>query len=458
MVGSSATMRSGSRAPTHRDEDALEHAAAELMRIGGEDLVGRPDADLRQPTGGGVGPPVPTSAQDSPHVPADALGRVEGTDRILDDHPEAPPAKRRQHRLAAQQVVAVEGEPSGRGARPGWQEPQEGKAREGLARARFADQAEGLAAREREVDPRDRRPGPGGTRDAHREVGDGQERGWHDHERPRSLGSASSRRPSPEQVQSEERERDEQAGEREHPRGLAEHLAAFRHDGAERGLGRLDAEPDEAQARLDHDAEGEPEGRLHQERARDVRQDLAKEDACARLADHPCGSDVGLAAGARRKVAAEAHEDRCVDESDGEDQGSGAESEHDDEEQREDEAREREQEVGEAKQHGGGEPATLGCDQTREGPGKCRESNARSTDGQRQPGPREHAGEHVAPKGVGAERVLPVRGHEKGEDVHVRGIVGRQGGPEADEQRDEAGDEGAEWREAVGEEGAHARV
>ncbi len=54
--------------------------------------------------------------------------------------------------------------------------------------------------------------------------------------------------------------------------------------------------------------------------------------------------------------------------------------------------------------------------------------------------------------------MLPVGRREERQDVHVGGVVGRQGRPDPDEQEHEAGDEGAERREAMGEEGAHARA
>ena len=160
VVGSSAISRCGVARQRHRDHRALPHAAGELMRIV-VDARGRlRDADAVEQLDG-VLPRLllahvvvnPVGLDD---LVADRVERVHRRQRILEDH---------RHLLAAQvahpiaaglhQILTVEPHLAGdvHGARR--VQPHDRQAGHALARARFADDAEGLAALDREREPVD---------------------------------------------------------------------------------------------------------------------------------------------------------------------------------------------------------------------------------------------------------------------------------------------------------------
>ena len=82
---------------------------------------------------------------------ADALDRVEGVHRALEDHRDVAPAMRSEAVLAARQDVLAVQQHAARDARVGRQQPHQGEAERRLPAARLAHQAQALAAREREL-------------------------------------------------------------------------------------------------------------------------------------------------------------------------------------------------------------------------------------------------------------------------------------------------------------------
>src|SRR5215475_8443363 len=94
------------------------------------------------------------------------------------------------------------------------------------------------------------------------------------------------------QVQSEAREGQRQAGEEAHPERLADDVLAAGDDVAPRRHVRRYPDAQEAQNRLGQDRVGEDEARLHQEGADAVRQDVAERDDQVAPAESPGGLDV----------------------------------------------------------------------------------------------------------------------------------------------------------------------
>ena len=79
----------------HGDQGTLQHAAAELMRMGGEHACGHADAHVLQDAAGLIEPvAVPVAGRALPacdrllEMPGNGLGRIERADRVLEDHGE----------------------------------------------------------------------------------------------------------------------------------------------------------------------------------------------------------------------------------------------------------------------------------------------------------------------------------------------------------------------------------
>ena len=154
LVGDQQFRFAGER---HRDHHALFHAAGELERIGIEALGGIRDADrLQQPPALAPGRGTAQSAMYRQHL-ADLLGhrhhRVEAGGRLLEDHPDAATAHRAHRRLAQrQQLLAVEAHAAGGDASAIGQQPHQRQRGHRLAAAGFAEQREGLAGAQRQID------------------------------------------------------------------------------------------------------------------------------------------------------------------------------------------------------------------------------------------------------------------------------------------------------------------
>src|SRR6185312_14876982 len=193
LVGDDQRRIGGER---ERDDDALAHAAGELVRIGGEPLPRRRNADLdEQPLGlvarGGRRDAL--MRQDRlDQLVADAVERIEAGQRVLEDHADALAAQ--QPHLRARQVVdtlAAESDLAAGDAARRLQQADDRRSGDRLAGAGFADHAEHLAGRDVEGEIVDGGQHPVPRRDLDLEIADG-ERGRH-----RSFGLSASRSQSP---------------------------------------------------------------------------------------------------------------------------------------------------------------------------------------------------------------------------------------------------------------------
>ena len=149
------------------DRDALAHAARELVRIGVEPLLGRRDADAHERLPGALARRLFRHALVRPdrldHLRVDAQHRVQRRHRILEDHGDALAAQAAQLLLRqAEQLARRRSRIEPAAMRPGASmRPRIGKPGDRLARARFADEPQHLAARRgrrRRRRPRSARP------------------------------------------------------------------------------------------------------------------------------------------------------------------------------------------------------------------------------------------------------------------------------------------------------------
>ena len=143
LVGDEKLRATGQR---HRDEDALAHAAGELVRVLLEARGGiRDPCPLQQPDGLVARLLSSTSTvhlERLDDLGADLHRRVEVGHRVLRHHPDAAPADR-GHRFLPErgQLGAVEPDASGADAAVGGQQPVDRRGESRLARARLADHA-----------------------------------------------------------------------------------------------------------------------------------------------------------------------------------------------------------------------------------------------------------------------------------------------------------------------------
>ncbi len=187
----------------HRgDHDALQHPAGQLVGVLPQPPRRVVDAHLGEhPDGPGLGlaaahAPVPDQRLDQER--ADAPGRVDVGPGVLEDHADAVVAVAAQRAgVHGGDVLAVEADAAlDLGAAR--QQPGDGADGHGLAGAGLADQAEGLAGGEGQVDPvqdRPAGPGPGGTavRQVHGDAAEFQQRGGGHTAAPVSAGLATVR-------------------------------------------------------------------------------------------------------------------------------------------------------------------------------------------------------------------------------------------------------------------------
>src|SRR6266404_1875040 len=96
-----------------------------------------------------------------------------------------------------------------------------------------------------------------------------------------------------EEVEPEHGEHDREPGEDRHPDARLDEVPRRREHVPPRGLRRLRAEPEEAEERLPEDRLGEVDGREHDQRRDDVRQDVAGDDPHVVGAERPRGFDEG---------------------------------------------------------------------------------------------------------------------------------------------------------------------
>ncbi len=152
----------------HGDHNALAQSARELVRILGEPLGRRRDADLPQQLDGAVarlrpgraGVPVVHLGE----LVADGVGRIERRHGLLEHHRHAIAAQVGEARFVrALEVFVLEHELSRGADRVAREEPHERIGRHGLTAAGFADEAQRLAARDGKRDIADRMQLPSPT-------------------------------------------------------------------------------------------------------------------------------------------------------------------------------------------------------------------------------------------------------------------------------------------------------
>ena len=105
------------------------------------------------------------------------------------------------------------------------------------------------------------------------------------------LGSRASRRPSPRKLRAEEGDGEEEGGEDEEP-GVADHaVGAFLDEDAPGGVGRLDAEAEEAEDGFEEHDGGDGEGGVDDDGAEGVGDEVAEDDAAVAKAEAAGGFD-----------------------------------------------------------------------------------------------------------------------------------------------------------------------
>ena len=176
VVGSSAIRKPGLQRQRHRQHDALAHAAGEFVDVAVEPLLRRGDADQRQQLDHalarlGLGE-AEVGAQRVGDLVAHREHRVQRAHRLLEHHGDAPAAQGAHLGVAlVEDVAALEQHAAARdlAGRVGDQ-AHDRLGRHRLAGTRFAHQAEGLAALDREGHAVDRREIAAAQVKAHREI------------------------------------------------------------------------------------------------------------------------------------------------------------------------------------------------------------------------------------------------------------------------------------------------
>ncbi len=162
----------------HGDHHALAQAARELVRELAEAKARCGDADAAQKVGRAIdGDPLAhllVAAHHLGHLRADRVGRIEAGHRLLEDHRHGIAAQPRHAAIVElQKIVALEAEAFGRAMTAARQQVHDGERGHRLAAARFAHQAMGLAALDRDRGAAHCR---GTTAEAHFELFDFEQR------------------------------------------------------------------------------------------------------------------------------------------------------------------------------------------------------------------------------------------------------------------------------------------
>ena len=170
LVGDHQLRVAGER---HGDHHALAHAAAHLVRVVVDALLGRRDADqlehIDRPFARRRARELLVQADDLLHLVAHRVGRVEGGHGLLKDHGDAVAADAAHLGLGQlHQVLPLEQDlAAGDPARRGGDETHDGVGGDALAAAGLAHQAQGLAGQNGQAHVVDRLGGVA----AHREIG-----------------------------------------------------------------------------------------------------------------------------------------------------------------------------------------------------------------------------------------------------------------------------------------------
>jgi len=185
----------------HREERALLHAAAQLVGVLAQQPIGVGQAHHDEQ----VARARPRGRAARRGVRLDGLGemRADGQHRIqvggglLEHHADSAPAQRAQALRRKRPDIVAREQDAARGVHRGGrlgQQPQERERRHGLAAARFPDEGERLAGRDRERHVVDRACRAVARREGDREAADVEQRGHG------ALGSSRARNPSPSRV------------------------------------------------------------------------------------------------------------------------------------------------------------------------------------------------------------------------------------------------------------------
>jgi hypothetical protein len=176
-VGSSATISWG-------DHHTLAHAAGKLMRVLVDALLGRRDARVLQQTHGPLAGFLRAHGQVGldglGQLPADGVQRVQRGQRVLEDGADLAPADG-THLLVRQVVnaLALQQDLTAGDAPGRLQQPNDGRPRERLARARLAHHAQHLARSDVKGDVVQRQQCAATGGELHPEVADFKQRGGH---------------------------------------------------------------------------------------------------------------------------------------------------------------------------------------------------------------------------------------------------------------------------------------
>ena len=333
----------------HGDHDALAHAAAELMRIGGQPRRGIGDADARQHRRGALAQ-LPAAeigmavALRVDQLRAEREHRIERRHRVLEDHRDAgaaqPPhvvGRQRQQVLAVERDAARDAEVFA-GSRPS------------SARA-SVDLPLPLSptmptTRRLPIDRLTSRsawtaPFAVAKSTDRFSISTSAVR----HGSRLSLGSIASRSALAEQREAERGERQHAAGDQHRPDRLVEIGEAVEQHRAPAGERRADADAEEAQAGLQRDDDRDVHAGQHDDRPDDVGQDVEQHDARARRAERALGFEEGPLLDGQRLRARDAAELRHEDDGDEDDDVDQPRPEHRHQRQRQDQARERADDV-----------------------------------------------------------------------------------------------------------------
>ena len=141
----------------HGNDDALPLPAGKLVGKLSQPLLGAGHPNLaKQFNGAGPCRNPATRAMPQPNLfqlPAHAVHRIQRRQGILEDHRHAVAAQVRQIALApAKQSLSLEFQGRGADLRQAWQQTHDGVCGDRLARAGLADQSQGFAGRDGEVD------------------------------------------------------------------------------------------------------------------------------------------------------------------------------------------------------------------------------------------------------------------------------------------------------------------
>src|SRR5438093_1577296 len=345
-------------------DDALAHAAAHLMRILAHAPLRRRDPDGAQQAlhalAQRAAPQALVEERGLRHLAEDREERVQRRHRVLQDDGDPAAADPPELTLAlAREILALEDDRAAHDAGGAWQEPDDREAGGRLPAPRLADEPEGLAFTQRDVDR------------VHRE--DDQE-------------DARARK------------------HREPPLARHQGRARLREHEAPRRLRRRYADAEKAERGLGDDDDADGEARQYRRRVQDVRQDVLLDHAqLAGAGDLGQLDEVALAQ-AQHLAADDTRIARPVHRAQDDDDVPHARADHGREEDREDDRRQGEPGVGHAHDDLVHPAAQVAGDDAERGPDAAGHERAHQPDDQRHARAVDQTTQDVAALEIGAER------------------------------------------------------